>query len=111
MDDIIDGAVRNEITGKVMEEIVRYSNRKMPKDSFDFMNTNEVSDKEIEIIIKGARRNITNNILNSVSKKLIELDIGITVIDVQLKRIDYNSRVQQDLFNRMITAQNTIAEK
>jgi modulator of FtsH protease HflC len=111
LDDIIDGAVRNEITGKVMEEIVRYSDRDMPKDNFDFMSTNTNENKKEDIIISGARREITQNILNSVSEKLIELDIGITVIDVQLKRIDYNSRVQQDLFNRMITAQNTIAEK
>lgn len=110
LDDIIDGAVRNEITGKVMEEIVRFSNREFPEVSTDYL-TAEAAQTEKIIPIPGARKEITNNILNSVSKKLVELDIGITVIDVQLKRIDYNSRVQQDLFNRMITFQNTIAEK
>ena len=110
LDDIIDGAVRNEITGKVMEEIVRFSNREFPEVSEDYL-TSEDNQTEKIIPIPGARKEITNNILNSVSKKLVELDIGIKVIDVQLKRIDYNSRVQQDLFNRMITFQNTIAEK
>ena len=111
LDDIIDGAVRNEITGKVMEQIVRFSNRELPQVSSDYLSTTDENQKNESIPISGARKEITNNILNSVSKKLDELDIGISVIDVQLKRIDYNSRVQQDLFNRMITFQNTIAEK
>tara|TARA_B100001029_G_C15039345_1_gene442452 strand:- start:43 stop:987 length:945 start_codon:yes stop_codon:yes gene_type:complete len=110
LDDIIDGAVRNEITGKVMEEIIKFSDREIPQISNDFLST-EAEKKEQTLPIPGARKEILNNILNSVSNKLVELDIGITVIDVQLKRIDYNSRVQQDLFNRMITFQNTIAEK
>ncbi|MAJ45272.1 MAG: HflC protein [Candidatus Marinimicrobia bacterium] len=110
LDDIIDGAVRNEITGKIMEEIVRFSDRELPKVSSDYLSSNN-NDAENIVVVPGARKEISQNILNSVSKKLLELDIGITVIDVQLKRIDYNSRVQQDLFNRMITFQNTIAEK
>ena len=40
-----------------------------------------------------------------------QVELGIEVLDVQLKRIDYNKEVRQKLFNRMITAQNTIAEK
>jgi len=110
LDDIIDGAVRNEITGKIMEEIVRFSDRELPKVSSDYLSSNN-NDADNIVAVPGARKEISQNILNSVSKKLLELDIGITVIDVQLKRIDYNSRVQQDLFNRMITFQNTIAEK
>lgn len=110
LDDIIDGAVRNEITGKVMEEIVRFSNREFPEVSTDYLSAKTEQTEKLTPI-PGARKEITNNILNSVSEKLVELDIGIKVIDVQLKRIDYNSRVQQDLFNRMITFQNTIAEK
>jgi len=109
--DIIDGSVRNEITGKVMEEIVRFSDRELPVENSDYISTIGKEKDEKPIIISGARQIITNNILKSVSKKLLEVDIGIEVIDVQLKRIDYNARVQQDLFNRMITFQNTIAEK
>ena len=37
--------------------------------------------------------------------------MGIEVLDVQLKRIDYNSQVQSKLFNRMISEQSMIAEK
>ena len=37
--------------------------------------------------------------------------MGIQVIDIQLKRINYNKQVQAKLFNRMISEQNMIAEK
>ena len=33
------------------------------------------------------------------------------LIDIQLKRINYNKEVQQKLFHRMISGQNRIAEK
>ena len=54
---------------------------------------------------------IIKSILTKVSNKFIELDMGIVVLDVQLKRIDYNSQVQSKLFYRMISEQNMIAEK
>ena len=39
LDDIIDGSVRNEITGKIMEEIIRFSNRKLPIVNSEFLST------------------------------------------------------------------------
>ena len=55
--------------------------------------------------------NILGDIVANVEARLEELDMGISVLDVQLKRIDYNSQVQSKLFNRMISEQNMIAEK
>ena len=37
--------------------------------------------------------------------------MGIEIIDVQLKRINYTQTVQEQVFNRMISGQNQIAEK
>ena len=54
---------------------------------------------------------IVESILKAVKQKMKQVELGIEVLDVQLKRIDYNKEVRQKLFNRMITAQNTIAEK
>ena len=77
LDDIIDGAVRNEITGKVMEEIVRFTDRELPVENSDYITTlNSDENKEnINLPISGARKEITQNILGSVSNKLEELDI------------------------------------
>ena len=103
LDDIIDGAVRDEISNRIMSEIIRSSDRNMTT------YESEV-DKKTDYG-KGARLVIVNRILNNVKSKLVELDMGIEIIDVQLKRIQYNERVQSKLFNRMISEQNMIAEK
>jgi len=108
LDDVIDGIVRDEISNRAMVEIIRSTGR--------IMETYDEGDKKKsianqEINLAGARLDIINNILSNVTDKLIQLDMGISVIDVQLKRIDYNAQVQSKLFNRMISEQNMIAEK
>ena len=107
LDDVIDGIVRDEISIREMVEIIRSSNRKM--ETYD--EGDKQSSIKQESKLNGARLDIINSILTNVSNKLIELDMGIVVLDVQLKRIDYNSQVQSKLFNRMISEQNMIAEK
>ena len=59
----------------------------------------------------GAQLEIIARILGNVKDKLDDLNMGIEIIDVQLKRIQYNQQVQSKLFNRMISEQNMIAEK
>ena len=107
LDDVIDGIVRDEISNRRMEEIIRSSKRTMET----YNESGKQSTANKEIILDGARLQIISDILLNVSKKLAELDMGIKVVDVQLKRIDYNAQVQSKLFNRMISEQNMIAEK
>ena len=107
LDDVIDGAVRDEISNRFMSEIIRSSDRKM--EVYDTEVDNESIEEEI--LKEGARKEIIVSILNSVQEKLEELNIGISVVDVQIKRVSYNRQVQDKLFNRMISEQNMIAEK
>ena len=100
LDDVIDGIVRDEISNRNMEEIIRSSGRSM-----------ETYEDEPTIVDTGARSEIIQNILDNVTLKLADLKMGIEVLDVQLKRIDYNKQVQSKLFNRMISEQNMIAEE
>ena len=108
LDDVIDGIVRDKISNREMVEIIRSTDRKM--ETYD-EGDKQQSTANQETTLGGARLDIINNILEKVSSKLKELDMGISVIDVQLKRIDYNAQVQSKLFNRMISEQNMIAEK
>ena len=105
LDDIIDGAVRDEISNRFMSEIVRSTDREMGVYESDLDNSSD------DVIKSGARTAIIESILNSVETKLIELNIGISIVDFQIKRMSYNSQVQDKLFNRMISEQNMIAEK
>ena len=111
LDDILDGAVRDEIANRSMVEIVRSSKRAMIIQDVESSSVN-VNNKVIEdFSAKGARLEIVESILESVSKRLLELKMGIEILDVQLKRINYTSQVQEQVFKRMISGQNQIAEK
>ena len=110
LDDIIDGAVRDEITNRTMDEIIRSTQREMQTlendDEGDITSSSSSNSSS-----KGARLDIIKSIKDNVTSRLAELQMGIEVVDVQLKRINYNKQVQSKLFNRMISEQNMIAEK
>ena len=111
LDDILDGAVRDEIANRTMVEIVRSSNRAMIIQDVESSSVNvnkKVIDDQSSI---GARLEIVESILESVSTRLLDLNMGIEILDVQLKRINYTRQVQEQVFKRMISGQNQIAEK
>jgi membrane protease subunit HflC len=110
LDDIIDGAVRDEISNRSMGEIVRSTDREMEIYISEVQGADNETNNE-DYITSGARMNIIKSILTKVQSKLIELKMGIEVIDVQIKRVSYNKQVQTKLFNRMVSEQNMIAEK
>ena len=111
LDDILDGAVRDEIANRTMVEIVRSSNRVMAVKDVESSSVNINNEIVEDLTTKGARLAIIESILLSVSEKLIDLNMGIEILDVQLKRINYTRQVQEQVFNRMISGQNQIAEK
>ena len=111
LDDVLDGAVRDEIANRTMVEIVRSSNRVMLIQDVESSNVNVKEEYSDDLKIEGARLKIIDSILESVSKRLIDLDMGIEILDIQLKRINYTPEVQDQVFNRMISGQNQIAEK
>ena len=111
LDDILDGAVRDEIANRTMVEIVRSSNRVMVVQDVESSSVN-VNDKVVDDqSAKGARLAIVDSIFRSVSNRLVDLNMGIEILDIQLKRINYTRQVQEQVFNRMISGQNQIAEK
>jgi len=115
LDDIIDGAVRDEISSRVMAEIIRSTNRGMVIHDIETadatMTDQEQEQSDDSAAYPGARKEIVEDILKAVSINLAELNMGIAVLDIQLKRINYNAQVQQKLFSRMISEQSRIAEK
>ena len=110
LDDILDGAIRDEVANRTMVEIVRSSDRVMSTQNVESSNVN-IEENTQDIAVKGARLKIIESILQSVSEKLLELNMGIEILDVHLKRINYTQTVQEQVFNRMISGQEQIAEK
>ena len=111
LDDILDGAVRDEIANRTMVEIVRSSNRKMVVQDVESSSVNIKKDITLDLSSQGARLEIIASILKNVSVRMMDLNMGIEILDVQLKRINYTHTVQEQVFNRMISGQNQIAEK
>ena len=105
LDDILDGETRNAVARHDLIEIVRTSNR-VPVDTT--VIAEEAEPEELEAISTG-RNQITREILEAATSAVAEL--GIELLDLRFKRINYIADVQQDVFARMIAERQRIAEE
>ena len=105
LDDILDGETRNAVARHDLIEIVRTSNR-VPVDTTVVGEESEA--EELEPITTG-RDQITREILEAATASVAEL--GIELLDLRFKRINYIADVQQDVFARMIAERQRIAEE
>jgi membrane protease subunit HflC len=107
LDDIIDGETRNAIANHDLVEIIRNTNRQ-PQAEFDTLQVQDEMAGVFEEINTG-RNKITREILENASKRIKEL--GIELLDVQFKRINYVEEVQRKIYERMITERKRIADR
>ncbi len=122
LDAILDGTTRDVISSNNLVEAVRNTNsiveriearkKELEKAAQDGIESLEVVEEEvfgdIEKIQKG-REALSAVIAEGASKGL--LDFGIEIIDVQLRRISYESGVEEKVYQRMISERQRIAEK
>ena len=102
LDDILDGETRNAVARHDLIEIVRTSNRE-PADA----TATGMEEAEVLAPIVSGREQITREILEAAAAAVGEL--GIELLDLQFKRINYIADVQQDVFARMIAERQRIA--
>ncbi len=110
LDDVIDSVVRDRVSSTELVEIVRSS-------------TWDVSERDIErVVIPGGedtgqldrkvevgREQLELSILADASKAVAEY--GIELVDVRIKRLNYIDSVREQVFNRMISERQRIAEQ
>ena len=101
LDDILDGETRNAVARHDLIEIVRTSNRE-PADA----TATGMEEAEVLAPIVSGREQITREILEAAAAAVGEL--GIELLDLQFKRINYIADVQQDVFARMIAERQRI---
>jgi len=103
LDDILDGEVRNAVARYDLIELVRSTNRP-PED------VPVESEEEAAVLsqIEMGRPAIVNEILKAAQGRTA--DLGIEILDIRLKRINYVDEVQKDVFARMIAERQRIAE-
>jgi modulator of FtsH protease HflC len=103
LDDILDGETRNAVARYDLIEIVRSTNRNPDDVPFEAGEEKVI----LEQIQKG-RRQITREILERAAVRTA--DLGIELLDIRLKRINYVEQVQKDVFARMIAERQQVAE-
>lgn len=103
LDDILDGEVRNSIANHNLVELVRSSNREAAVD------VEATVEEETFQTIQIGRGKITDEILKA--GKARTADLGIELLDLRLKRIDYVEEVRRKVYDRMITERKRIADK
>jgi len=104
LDDILDGATRDAVANHDLIEVVRTSNREPRKDD----TLAEAEQAGLDPIQTG-RDTIRQEIL-SAAQAATE-DLGIVILDLRLKRINYAEAVRQEVYQRMIAERKRIAAR
>ncbi len=105
LDDLIDGETRNAVANNNLIEIVRTSNRVLRLEDV----TSGIIDESALQKVEQGREKIVQIILQKASA--LALDYGIEIVDIRLKRVNYSERVQQKVYERMISERRRIAEE
>jgi membrane protease subunit HflC len=103
LDDILDGETRNAVARYDLIELVRNSNRNRD----DIPIEAEEEEVILNVIAKG-RDKVSREILARAAERTA--DLGIELLDLRIKRINYVDEVQRDVFARMIAERQRIAE-
>jgi membrane protease subunit HflC len=105
LDDMLDGETRNAIAKHLLVEIVRSTNRtpELPEGSAEGELAATLQH------IKFGREEITRSIIAAAAPRTLEL--GIELLDLRFKRINYVEEVQKKIYERMITERKRIADK
>ena len=104
LDDILDGETRNAVARHDLVEVVRSTNRQPDASLLE-------SEEETAILetVERGRQEIILAVLETARARTA--DLGIELIDFQIKRINYVEEVRRDVFLRMIAERNRIAER
>jgi membrane protease subunit HflC len=107
LDDIIDSVARDIVSGTDLEEIVRSRDWQV-----------DVKEVEDEAVLRGdvdlekpkkGRERLEQEMLTAASRLMPEL--GIELVDVRIKRINYIESVRRQVETRMISERQSIAER
>jgi membrane protease subunit HflC len=105
LDDILDGEVRDAIANHDLVEVVRTSNR-IPQVDEELTGVDET---DLLSEIGDGREIITRVILKNGAERI--KDLGIELLDLRFKRINYVQEVREKVYDRMIAERKRIADK
>ncbi len=107
LDDIIDSVVRDIISGTSLEEIVRSKDWKV-----DLKNLEEEAITRQDVALEKPKkgRELLEQEMRTAASKLMP-ELGIELVDVRIRRINYIDSVRAQVETRMISERQSIAER
>jgi membrane protease subunit HflC len=102
--DILGSETRNAVAKHDLLEVVRSTKDRKPERT-DLLIEKEAVFEPIKI----GRREIEKN-LKEIAKDKLE-DIGIKLLDLRFKRLNYNKSVERQIYEQMISERQKIAER
>jgi membrane protease subunit HflC len=133
LDDVIGGATRNTVAKNDLIEVVRTTRERKPSREAAAITaatsapgvTAAVVDAVPEkaaapedglpvsgwVPIRVGRNSLEQEIYHNAKKRIGELGLGIELLDFRFKRINYNARVTEKIYDRMISERSQIAEQ
>jgi membrane protease subunit HflC len=110
LNDILDSVVRDKISATDLVEIVRSKDWKISEADLARVQLSGEDDEEILLQeVKTGRQELVKSIYTQAASQMPEM--GIELIDIRIKRIDYVEAVEQRVFDRMIAERQRIAEQ
>jgi membrane protease subunit HflC len=108
LDDILDSVVRDIVSGTDLEEIVRSADWEVDVSELDEEELSALGEANLERPTKG-RGQLEEEMLAAASQLMPEL--GIELVDVRIKRINYIDSVRVQVESRMISERQSIAAR
>jgi membrane protease subunit HflC len=105
LDDILDGETRNTIAKHNLIEVVRSTNREF---AVSEELAEELSPEAQQEIIFG-RAELAKEVLLAAQGRTV--DLGVEILDFRFKRLNYVEGVRREVYNRMISERQRIAEQ
>ena len=109
LDDILGSETRNTIAKHELIEVIRTTKDREPLKSEELVDADLSGSVGKLLPIRRGRSALEQEIFEASAEKLIPL--GIELLDVRFKRINYNSSVQQQIYERMISERKQIADR
>jgi membrane protease subunit HflC len=108
LDDILDSATRDIVSGTDLEEIVRSADWQVDVSRLAVEDAAALEGADLARPTKG-RGQLERDMLTAASQQMP--DLGIELIDVRIKRINYIDSVRDQVESRMISERQSIAAR
>ena len=108
LDDVLDSATRDIVSGTELEEIVRSADWQVDVSRLDPQDAAALEEADLQRPKKG-RGQLEKDMLATAQMQMP--DIGIELVDVRIKRINYIASVGQQVESRMISERQSIAAR